>query len=302
MRLAAIGTVVLLVALAIIAMLGPFRRPGTQGRRRPPQVVPAPAATAPPRALIQHQTESFIELQAGDLAGLTFHDAMCAAIIGHRWHHGCTAVGPDGVTYSFYAVIADSEHFVLHSGRVPVSATSPSGWRRPRGRMKAVVCPHLRDPHGTELSGVAGEPRPGFNALRDLGASGGFALPAWVARRHNQNQDAGAPAPAGPISRPGDSDTWSPGPVRARGIGSLCFRAARVGTAPQPNNGLSCPHRCCPHRCRPPVSTHGRQDSARVELLSAGLRKRGSDSPHEPVPRSFVRARRSPELNPGGSR
>ena len=96
---------------------------------------------------------------------------------------------------------------------------------------------------------------------------------------------------AGPISRPGDSDTWSPGPVRARGIGSLCFRAARVGTAPQPNNGLSCPHRCCPHRCRPPVSTHGRQDSARVELLSAGLRKRGSDSPHEPVPRSFVRAR-----------
>ena len=130
MRLAkAIGTVVILVALAVIAMLGPFRRPSTQGRRRPPQVVTAAAATSPPRALIQHQTESFIELQAGDLAGLTFHDAMCAApssvTVGTTY--GCTAVGPDGVTYSFYAVIADSEHFVLHSGRVPASATSPSG-------------------------------------------------------------------------------------------------------------------------------------------------------------------------------
>ncbi len=147
MRLAkAIGTVVLLVALAVIAMLGPFRRPSTQGRRRPPQVVTAAAATSPPRALIQHQTESFIEQQAGDLAGLTFHDAMCAApssaTVGTTY--GCTAVGPDGVTYSFYAVIADSEHFVLHSGRVPASATSSSAEHRPRGRMRQRVCASRR--------------------------------------------------------------------------------------------------------------------------------------------------------------
>ena len=133
MRLAkAIGTVVILVALAVIAMIGPFRRPSSQGGRRPRQVAPATATTSPPRTLIQHQTESFIEQQASDVAsrtGLTFHDAMCAApssvTVGATY--GCTAVGSDGVTYSFYAVIADSEHFVLHSGRVPASATSPSG-------------------------------------------------------------------------------------------------------------------------------------------------------------------------------
>ncbi len=92
------------------------------------------ASTTAPLAqtVLQHETESFLEQQSGDVAsrsGLTFHDARCAAppAVAVGTTYECTAVGPDGLTYSFFAEVSDGGRFVVHSGHVPTSTTVLSG-------------------------------------------------------------------------------------------------------------------------------------------------------------------------------
>ena len=114
----------------LATFLGPFRKPTSRSRQPQPTVTSTAAPLAP--TVLQRQTESYLEQQSGEVAsrsGLTFHDASCAApravTVGTKYE--CTAVGPDGLTYSFFAEVSAGGRFVVHSGHVPTSTTVLSG-------------------------------------------------------------------------------------------------------------------------------------------------------------------------------